>query len=43
MVVIYVYLERDNDKFSKFHMNNSSSFLNKHLPLVSAALSGIDN
>ena len=40
MVVIYVYLEKDNEKF---HMNNSSSFLNKHLPLVSATLSGIDN
>ena len=26
MVVIYGYLERDNDKVSKFHMNNSSFF-----------------
>ena len=26
MVVIYGYLERDDDKFFKFYMNNSSVF-----------------
>ena len=26
MVVIYVHLERDYDKVSKFHINNSSHF-----------------
>ena len=31
MVVIYGYLERDNDKVLKFHMNNSSFF--KQAPL----------
>ena len=24
MIIIYGYLERDNDKVFKFHMNNSS-------------------
>ena len=30
MIIIYSYLERDNDKVFKFHMNNLCFFLNKH-------------
>ena len=38
MVVIYGYLERGNDKVSKFHMDNSSVFEKKHLPILSVTL-----
>ena len=38
MTVIYGYLERDNDKVFKLHMNNSSFFWNERLPLLRAAL-----
>ena len=38
MVVIYGYLERDNDKVSKFHMNNSSFLRNRRLPILNNAL-----
>ena len=34
MVVIYGYLEKDNDKVFKLHMKNSTFFLNKRVRLL---------
>ena len=38
MVYIYGYLERDNDKVSKFHKNNFFLLWNKRLPFLSTEL-----